>query len=76
LVREYADPVRTVLAYRLLYHYRSTNLTEEGLDEYAKNVMILVIKGVDVEKNWPPDAGMDRQVESILRTHLDNFTTP
>lgn len=73
LIRVYADPIRTTIAYKLLYRYGCTDLTKEELDEHAKNVVILVLKSVDVTTDWPPSTETDSQVERILQDYLDKF---
>jgi hypothetical protein len=73
LIRVYADPVRTVLACRLPYKHGCVGLTSEMLDEHAKNVIILVLKSIDVRNHWPPDTNTDSDVESILEDYLDKL---
>lgn len=73
LVAMYADRVRTVLAYRLLYDHRCDNLARDTLDEHAKNVIILMLQEVDVKTRWPPDANTDAHIDFLLTSYLDKL---
>lgn len=73
LVATYADSIRTVLAYRLLYEHTTDNLARDILDEHAKNVVILMLQNVDVKTRWPPDANTDAEIDFLLTSYLDKL---
>jgi hypothetical protein len=71
LVEIYSDPIRMVVAFKLIYERGDTGLTKRGLDEHAKNIVLLVLRQVDVGSHWPPDAKMDAEVDRILDEYLN-----
>jgi hypothetical protein len=73
LIEVYADPIRTVLASKLIYEYGDTDLKKTVLDEHAKNVVLLVLRQVDVGSCWPPNAEMDAEVDRIINEYLNTL---
>jgi len=69
LVKIYADAIRIVLASRLVYLYGDNNLSRKALDEHAKNVVVQVLREIDV-RQWPPDEKTHAKVDQIIDEYL------
>jgi hypothetical protein len=68
LVKIYADAIRIVLASRLVYLY-GEDLSRKALDGHAKNVVVQVLREIDV-RQWPPDEKTHAKVDQIIDKYL------